>query len=316
MTQSPSTDLTADAWPPLPYEAWKDTYATLHMWTQIVGKIAVAHAAPLNHSWAVALHVDASGLRTGLLSHGRRPFTLSFNFLDHQLAIETTDDVRRVLPLTPRSVADFYGELMTTLEAVGLPVRIWSMPVEIPDPIRFEEDTVHHSYDRAWVERWWTIVVQAHHVLTACRCAFVGKCSPVHFFWGSFDLAVSRFSGRPAPPRDGPAFMRDAYSHEVISHGFWPGSSPVLEPAFYAYAVPEPVGLKTAVIQPEGAYYHDELHEFILPYAVVRTAPSPEVAIATFVDSTYAQAATLGGWDRAALERPARATALPKFSRS
>jgi hypothetical protein len=177
------------------------------------------------------------------------------------------------------------------------------MPVEIPSPIRFEDDTVHHSYDREYVERWWKILAQVHQVFTESRCAFVGKASPVHFFWGSFDLAVTRFSGRPAPPRDGPAFMREAYSHEVISHGFWPGSGPLLEPAFYAYAVPEPHGLKTAAVQPDGAYYHTEMSEFILPYAVARRAASPESAIAAFVTSTYDRAATLGGWDRAALER-------------
>jgi hypothetical protein len=301
--RSPNTDATRNAWPPLPYEAWKDTYATLHMWTQMVGKVAAARAAPLNHCWAVALLLDARGLRTHLLSHGRRSFTISLDFLDHQLVIETSDDVRRTLPLAPRSVADFYHDLMTTLEEMGLPVRIWSMPVEIPSPIRFEHDTAHHSYDPEYVERWWKILAQMHQVLTARRSGFIGKCSPVHFFWGSFDLAVSRFSGRPAPPREGPAFMRDAYSHEVISHGFWPGSAPVLEPALYAYAVPEAPGLKTAVVQPDGAYYHPELREFILPYEAVRTAASPEAAIAAFVDSTYDQAATLAGWDRRVLER-------------
>jgi len=298
-----NTDATGNGWPPLPYEAWKDTYATLHMWMQMVGKIAVAHAAPLNHSWAVAFLVNARGLQTHVLSYQSRSFIIALDFLDHRLVIETTDGVRRALPLVPRTVADFYGELMATLESIGLPVRIWSMPVEIPSPTRFEQDTAHHSYDREYVERWWRILVQVHQVFTSSRCAFVGKSSPVHFFWGSFDLAVTRFSGRPAPPRDGPAFMRDAYSHEVISHGFWPGSGPVLEPAFYAYAVPEPNGLKTVTIQPEGAYYHAELNEFILPYDAVRTAASPELAITAFVDSTYSQAATLAGWDRRTLER-------------
>jgi hypothetical protein len=214
--------------------------------------------------------------------------------------------VRRTLPLAPRSVADCYQELMAALTEIGLPIRIWPMPVELPSPVRFDRDTAHHSYDPASVERWWTIMTRAHRVFEARRAAFVGKCSPVHFFWGSFDLAVTRFSGRLAPPREGPAFMRDAYSHEVISHGFWPGSAPVLEPAFYAYAVPEPAGLQTAAIQPDGAYYHPELREFILPYEAVRTAPSPEAALAAFVDTTYQRAATLGGWDRGALERPDR----------
>jgi hypothetical protein len=291
-------------WPALPYEAWKDTYATLHMWTQVVGKVALARTAPLNHSWAIAFHVSPEGLRSQPLSYESRTFALAFDFLTHQLVIETSDGVRRTLPLAPRSVADFYQQLMATLDAMGLPVRIWSMPVEIPAPIRFEEDLGHQSYDRDYVERWWRIVRQVHQVLTDCRRTFVGKCSPVHFFWGAFDLAVTRFSGRPAPPREGPEFMRDAYSHEVISHGFWPGSGPLLEPAFYAYAVPEPPGFKTAAIQPDGAYYHHELGEFILPYEVVRAAPSPEAAITAFVESTYDRAASLAAWDRAALERP------------
>jgi hypothetical protein len=285
------------------YDAWKDTYATLHLWTQVVGKIALARAAPLNHCWAVALHFTSRGLHTGLLPHKHRSFTIAFDFIDHHLVIETSDAARRTLPLAPRSVAEFYREVMTTLDEMGLPVRIWPMPVEIPSPVRFELDSAHHAYDPAYVERWWRILVQVREVLTACRSTFIGKCSPVHFFWGSFDLAVTRFSGRQAPPREGPAFMCDAYSHEVISHGFWPGGGLVLEPAFYAYAVPEPQGLKTAPIQPKGACYHAELGEFILPYEAVRTAASPEAAIAAFVDSTYAQAATLGGWDRAALER-------------
>jgi hypothetical protein len=295
---------TVTAWPPLPYDAWKDTYATLHMWTQIVGKVALARAAPLNHCWAVAFHFTPRGLRTRLLSHERRTFTIALDFFDHQLAIETSDRVRRTLPLVPRSVADFYRDLMSLLDEMGLTVKIWSMPVEIPSPIRFEHDIQHHSYDPGYVQRWWQVLVQVHQVLEACRSAFIGKCSPVHFFWGSFDLAVTRFSGRLAPPREGPAFVRDSYSHEVISHGFWPGSPPVLEPAFYAYAVPEPPGLKAAAVQPEGAFYHPELNEFILPYEAVRTAASPEAAIAAFVDSTYDRSATLGGWDRAALERP------------
>jgi hypothetical protein len=300
---SPNTDAIRDAWPALPYEAWKDTYATLHMWTQMVGKIALAHAAPLNHCWAVALLFNARGLRTHLLSYDQRPFTMSFDFVDHQLVIATLDGARRALPLAPRPVADFYKELMSTLDAMGLPVRIWPMPVEIPNPIRFDEDTVHRSYDPEYVERWWKIQAQVHQIFLDRRAAFIGKCSPVHFFFGSFDLAVTRFSGRLAPPREGPAFMRDAYSHEVISHGFWPGSGPVLEPAFYAYAVPEPDGLKEAAIQPEGAFYHRDLGEFILPYEAVRTAASPAAAIAAFVDSTYDRAATLANWDRRALER-------------
>ena len=293
-------------WPALPYAAWQDTYSTLHMWMQVVGKVALARAAPLNHSWGIAFHLTPRGLRTHRLAHGHRTFTIAFDFVDHQLVVETSDGVRRVLPLAPRSVADFYRAVIVTLTDIGLPTRIWSMPVEIPSQIRFEDDTVHHSYDAESVERWWRVLSQVHDVFAACRSRFVGKCSPVHFFWGAFDLAVTRFSGRPAPPRDGPLFMREAYSHEVISHGFWPGGGPVLEAAFYAYAVPEPQGLKTAGVRPDDAYYHAELGEFILPYEAVRTASSPESAIAAFVDSTYDQAATLAGWDRATLERTLR----------
>ena len=302
---SPSTESAlVGAWPALPYEAWKDTYATLHMWTQVVGKIALARAAPMNHSWAIAFHFTSRGLRTRLLPHERRSFAIAFDFLDHQLVIETSDGERRSLPLAPRSVAEFYREVMTTLDEMGLPVRIWSMPVgdSVAGPIRARHRAPQLRSRRtsnAGGEFWYACT----RCSRSCRCAFIGKCSPVHFFWGGFDVAVTRFSGRLAPPREGPAFMREAYSHEVISHGFWPGSAPVLEPAFYAYAVPEPQGLKTAVIQPEGAFYHAELGEFILPYEAVRTAASPEAAIAAFVDSTYDQAATLAGWDRAALER-------------
>ena len=298
-----------DPWPALPYDAWKDTYATLHMWTQVVGKITLGHAPPLNHSWGIALHVTPRGLTTPVLAYPGRSFSLAFDFLDHQLVVETSDGLRRSLPLTPRSVADFYRELVATLADLQLPVRIWTTPVEVPDPIPFEQDTLHHSYDPEYVGRWWRIVTNVHRVFESERCSFLGKCSPVHFFWGAFDLAVTRFSGRRAPAREGPAFMRDAYSHEVISHGFWPGGEPLSEPAFYAYAVPEPQGLKTAPVRPEQAYYHAALGEFVLPYDAVRTAAAPEAALAAFVESTYGQAATLGGWDRAALERPGEPSA-------
>ncbi|HEX6997916.1 MAG TPA: DUF5996 family protein [Gammaproteobacteria bacterium] len=295
----------ADPWPPLSYEAWKDTYATLHMWTQVVGKVALAHGPPLNHSWGSAFHLTPRGLRTALLAHGDRDFAIEFDFLDQRLVIDASDGARRAIQLAPRSVADFYRDVLGTLDEMGLPVRIWSTPVEIPEPIPFERDDVHRSYDAEQVQRWWEVLRRVHRVLTACRCAFVGKSSPVHFFWGSFDLAVTRFSGRRAPPREGPAFMRDAYSHEVISHGFWPGGGPMTEPALYAYAVPEPPGLARAPVQPAGAYYHPELKEFLLPYETARTAPSPAAAIAEFVDSTYREAAALAAWDRAVLEPPA-----------
>jgi hypothetical protein len=292
-----------ERWPALPYSAWKDTYATLHMWTQVVGKVALALAPPLNHSWGIALQVTSRGLSTRRLLHSDRSFTMEFDFIDHRLAIRTSDGAEAAVRLEPRTVADFYREVMETLRGMGLEVRIWPMPVEIPSPIRFDQDTVHASYDPAFAARFWRILVRVEEVFTQDRCSFIGKCSPTHFFWGSFDLAVTRFSGRRAPDRDGPAFMRDAYSHEVISHGFWPGSGPLLEPAFYAYAVPAPAGFESIAVQPGGAFYHQEMGEFILPYESVRTAPSPEAAIRSFIESTYEQAANLANWNRAALER-------------
>ncbi len=207
------------------------------------------------------------------------------------------------MKLEPRTVADTYREIMTMLSDMALPVKIWPVAVEVPDPVRLDADTVHHAYDPEYANRFWRILVQVDRVFTESRCRFVGKCSPVQFFWGSFDLAVTRFSGRPAPAREGPAFMQEAYSHEVISHGFWPGSGPVMDPAFYAYAVPEPDGLKGARVSPAAAYYHRELNEFILPYEAVRQADSPARMIGEFIQSTYEQAATLGKWDRATLER-------------
>ena len=292
-----------EVWPALPYDAWKDTYATLHMWTQIVGKVALAQAPPINHSWGVAFVVTPRGLSTRTLPHGTRTFSIEFDFIDHRLVIRASDGETRTLALEPRTVADFYREVMRLLRDMGLPVKIWPMATEVPEPFRLDEDTIHRSYDREYANRVWRILVQAERVLNDCRCQFIGKASPVHFFWGAFDLAVSRFSGRPAPPREGPAFMRESYSHEVISHGFWPGSAPLLEPAFYAYAVPAPPGLAEARIEPSAAYYHKELGEFILPYEAVRTSRDPDAEIRRFVDSTYAQAATLAKWDRAALER-------------
>src|SRR3954471_8925371 len=290
-------------WPSLPYAAWKDTYATLHMWTQVIGKIALAKAAPLNHSWGIALQLGPRGLITRPMYHDSCRFTIEFDFVDHQLVVRVADGRVRTLPLEPMTVADFHRRVMALLSELELPARIWTMPVEIPNPIRFEQDTIHRQYERDPVERLWTILQSCDRTMTGRRCQFVGKCSPAQFFWGSFDLAVTRFSGRPAPPRDGPAFMQEAYTHEVISHGFWPGSGPIMEPAFYAYAVPEPDGLKSARVGPAAAYYHRELNEFILPYDAVRQADSPDRAIAEFIQTTYEQAATLGKWDRPALER-------------
>jgi hypothetical protein len=292
-----------EQWPSLPYEEWKDTYATLHLWTQIVGKIALAQAPPLNHSWSVAFVVTPRGLMTRTLPYGERTFTMEFDFIDHQLVIRTSDGVVKSVPLAPRPVAGFYAEVMATMAGLGLAVKIWPVTSEIPVPIRLDTDEAHHSYDPVFANRCWIILSKVARVFEGSRCDFVGKCSPVHFFWGGFDLAVTRFSGRPAPPREGPAFMREAYSHEVISHGFWFGSGPLLEPAFYAYAVPEPPGLKAARVQPRGAFYHGELGEFVLPYETVRKSDSPEHAILAFVESTYEQAATLGRWNRPVLER-------------
>ena len=296
-----------ERWPALPYEAWKDTYATLHMWTQIVGKVALALTPPLNHSWGIAFQVTPRGLTTRPLRHDARTFTVEFDFVDHRLVVTASDGEERSLRLEPRTVADFHRAVMALLSDMRLDVKIWPVPVELPSPgIRFDEDVVHRSYDPIYANRCWRIFAQVEEVLTRARCSFVGKCSPAHFFWGGFDLAVTRFSGRRAPAREGPAFMREAYSHEVISHGFWPGSGPLLEPAFYAYAVPEPAGFREARARPDAAFYHRDLGEFILPYEAVRTAASPERAILEFVTSTYEPGANLGGWDRAALETTSR----------
>ena len=297
-----------DRWPALPYDDWKDTYATLHMWMQVVGKVALARAAPLNHSWAIAMHLTPRGLATRTLAHERKSFSIEFDFIDHVLVIRASDGLVRSIPLRPRTVADFYRDVMGTLAEMELKVRIWPMSVEVPVPIRLDQDTVHHQYDRERANRAWRVLARVARVLEATRCEFVGKCSPVHFFWGSFDLAVTRFSGRPAPAREGPAFMREAYSHEVISHGFWPGGEALPEPIFYAYAAPEPAGLKEAPVQPASAYYNGTLGEFVLPYEAVRSGSDPEAAIRAFVDSTYEQAAERAGWDRMAF---ARAPAAP-----
>ena len=293
----------ANVWPPLPYAEWKDTYATLHMWTQVVGKIALAQAPPLNHSWATAFQVTPRGLATRLMYSGTTSFGIEFDFIAHQLVIRVCDGESRELPLVPMTVAAFYEAVQHLMRDLNLPMKIWSMPCEIPSPIRFEQDVVHGAYDPDAANRVWRILWQAQRVMSGTSWGFVGKSSPVHFFWGGFDLAVTRFSGRPAPPREGPAFMREAYSHEVISHGFWPGNDALPEPSFYAYAVPEPAGLREAHVDPPATYYHRELGEFILPYDAVRRAEDPDAALRQFIDSTYQQAATLAGWDRTALER-------------
>ena len=295
-------------WPALPYEEWKETYQTLHMWTQVVGKVALAQSPPLNHSWGIAMHVTPRGIVTRTLPYGERAFTIEFDFVEHQLEVRVSDGTVRAMPLRSQSVADFYRDTLRLLGEMGLSVRIWPMAVEIATPIRLDQDTAHHTYVPEHANRAWRVIAQFDRVFNISRCQFVGKCSPVHFFWGGFDLAVTRFSGRTAPPREGPAFMQEAYSHEVISHGLWPGGElpgglAHLESVFYAYAVPEPPGLKEARVEPAAAYYHRELGEFILPYEAVRTASDPDRALLDFVDSTYDRAASLGKWDRPALEK-------------
>jgi len=297
------TSSRAQAWPPLPLDAWQDTCATLHMWTQIVGKVCLAMTPLANHFWNVAFQVTPRGLTTPLLIAGDRALTITFDFVDHRLVFQCTDGRSDAIPLAPRTVVDFYAAVMRTLHGMDIDVHIWTMPVEVPDPIRFEADTVHRSYDPVYANAFWRALVSMKPVLEQFRCRFVGKCSPVHFFWGSFDLAVTRFSGRRAPARPGTdRIMREAYSHEVISHGFWPGSGAIREPAFYAYAAPEPEGFKTSAVPP-AAFYSTDLSIFILPYEAVRLAPSPARALTAFIESTYDSAATLAAWNRTELER-------------
>jgi Family of unknown function (DUF5996) len=293
-------------WPALPQAAWQDTYATLHMWTQIVGKVRLALSPPLNHWWATTLYVNPRGVTTSSIPYGTRTFEVAFDFLDHTLWIQSSDVARRAMGLYPRSVADFYREFMALLRSLGIDVTINPLPQEVANPIRCDEDEEHAAYDAASAARWWRILLQSERVLQQFRARFIGKCSPVHFFWGAFDLAVTRFSGRRAPERPGAdRITREAYSHEVSSCGFWPGTvgGPIQEPAYYAYMVPEPAGFAEAVVQPAAAAYQRELGEFILPYEAVRTAADPDATLLAFVQSTYEAGANLAGWDRAALER-------------
>ena len=291
-------------WPPLPLAEWEATRATLHMWTQVVGKIRLAQTPPVNHWWNTPLYVTARGLTTSAMSYGERTFEIDFDFIDHNLIIKASDGSRRELNLAPRSVADFYHEVMRLLRELDIEIKIWTMPVEIPDPIAFEKDETHSSYDAEQATRFWRALLRTTKVFEEFRSRFTGKCSPVHFFWGSFDLAVTRFSGRPAPEREGAdPITREAYSHEVISHGFWPGSGPVQAPAFYSYTAPEPDGLSLEKIRPEKAFYHQEMKEFLLYYDDVRQSSSPEETLMDFLQSTYEAGALLARWDRAALER-------------
>jgi hypothetical protein len=291
-------------WPALPLAEWKDTYATLHMWTQIVGKIRLARSPYLNHWWQVPLYVSARGLTTSPIPYPGGIFEIEFDFIEHVLRFENCNGSTEVLELEPRSVAEFYRAVMETMRGLGMPTKIWPMPVEFPNPIRFDQDTTHASYDPEYAHRFWRILSSADRILKEFRGRFLGKSSPVHFFWGSFDLAVTRFSGRPAPERPGAdRITREAYSHEVSSVGWWPGAGgDFTAPMFYSYAAPEPAGFKEAPARPANAFYSTQLNEFLLNYDDVRTAADPRATLLAFCQSTYESAATLGNWDRPALE--------------
>ena len=298
----------AGAWPALPFEEWRETYATLHMWTQVVGKVRLALAPEVNHWWHVPLYVSAQGLTTSAMHQRGKVFQVDFDFVEHKLFVRVSDGAERSLELAPRTVADFYKEFMSVLRSLGLEVKIWTTPVEVENPIPFERDETHASYDAAQANRFWRALAQADRVLHQFRSGFKGKCSPVHFFWGSFDLAVTRFSGRPAPPHPGApgvadSVTREAYSHEVSSAGFWPGGPALPEPIFYSYAYPEPEGFKDAKVGPARAYYHPDFKEFVLPYEAVRTSDDPDRDLLRFLQDTYEAAADNAHWDRAALER-------------
>ncbi len=302
---------TPSDWPELPPLAeWQDTCVTLHMWTQVVGKVRLALAPPLNHSWGVTLYVTTRGLTTSPIPSESGTFAIDFDFVSHALRVTTSRGEERSFPLEPLSVADFYRKTMQVLADLEIPVRIFPRPVEVTDAVPFGQDIAHASYDADAVHRYWRALVTVNTVLTEFRARFTGKVSPVHFFWGAFDLAVTRFSGRTAPRHPGGApncpdrVMVEAYSHEVSSAGFWPGTG-LGEAAFYAYAYPGPAGFGERRIEPQSAYFHAGLGEFILPYEAVRTASDPAQALLSFLQSTYEAAADLADWDRRALERPA-----------
>lgn len=297
----------AEYWPELPYAAWKSSCETLHLWSQIVGKIRLAHTPWQNHSWHVPLYVTARGLTTSLIP-APREFQIDFDFIDHLLWIRTSDGHSRQIMLAPKSVAEFYEEVEVAFSELGLAMDIQTMPCELADCIPFDQDRIHAAYDRDYTHRFWRILLSTQDVLARFRTGFIGKVSPVHFFWGSFDLAVTRFSGRTAPQHPGgvpflsDAVTREAYSHEVSSAGFWPGGGAIDYPAFYSYAYPSPAGFGEAAVKPREAFFSKELGEFILPYDAVRTARDPQAALMAFLCSTYDAAANLGKWDRAALE--------------
>lgn len=308
----------AAAWPALPYAEWRDTCTTLHLWTQIVGKVRTALTPWLNHSWHVTLYVTARGLTTSSMPAAQGTLQIDFDFIDQQLVLQLSDGQVRRLPLEPQTVAAFHDQLLASLAEMGVAVTIHGAPNEIAEPIPFADDTLHSAYDGAAAQRFWQALVQIDRVFKQFRTGFIGKSSPSHFFWGSFDLAVTRFSGRRAPMHPGgfPAMpddiTREAYSHEVSSAGFWPGGGPVDDAAFYAYAYPTPDGFGDAAVQPEAATFNAELGEFLLPYEAVRTAPSPDDALLAFLQSTYEAAADQGGWDREALEGPLGVPRVPR----
>ncbi len=298
-----------EAWPSLPFEAWSETYATLHRWTQIVGKVRMAQSPWVNHCWHVTLYVTAIGLTTSAIPYGNRVFQIDFDFVKHNLAVRSSDGGAGGLALEPQSVAAFYTRLMQEMAKLGLHVKIYPKPSEVADAILFDQDEMHCAYDREYANRFWRILVQADRVFKEFRARFIGKCSPVHFFWGAPDLAVTRFSGRRAPQHPGgipnlPDWVtREAYSHEVSSCGFWPGGDMIPYAAFYSYAYPEPAGFPVAAVKPGAAFYSPQFREFILPYDVVRQSKSPDATLLDFLQTTYETAANLAKWDRASLER-------------
>jgi hypothetical protein len=299
-----------DAWPPLSFDAWGDTCATLHLWTQVVGKVRLAQTPWTNHSWHVPLYVTPRGLTTSAIPHGLRSFAIHFDFIAHELRAESSDGGVRAVSLRPQTVADFYAAVMAMLKDLEVSVRIRTMPTEIADAVPFELDRTHAAYDRDAADRFWRALLQIDRVLKVFRSRFIGKCSPVPCFWGSFDLAVTRFSGRPAPKHPGgvphmPDWVaREAYSHEVSSVGFWPGNPTFPEAVFYSYSYPEPEGFRGATIAPAASRFEKGLGEFVLPYEAVRTSADPDAMLLAFAQSTYDAAATAAKWDRLALERP------------
>ena len=300
--------MTPNSWPALPLEEWKDTYATLHRWTQIVGKIRLALTPYRNHWWNTTLYVTPRGLTTSSMPYNDKLLQIDFDFIDHLLLIQTSDGSTQKIFLKPYPVAEFYKEIMTALRTLEMPISIWTTPVEVPDRTPFDKDFKHTAYDPEYAQRAWHILVQASRVLGEFSSRFIGKVSPVHFFWGAFDLAVTRFSGRTAPPHPGAPNMArfvavEAYSHEVSSCGFWPGGGPVNEPAFYSYAYPEPQSFKDYPVQPLEAFYHTKMGEFLLPYDVVRNSRSPDDVLLSFLQTTYEAAAICAKWDRHTLER-------------